>query len=192
MKFYSSFLIFFLIFSCASHHETTNGQALTQLSITELNHSKETFLTKQNLLHLHQVYDLTPSLVSTKIFIDSQKASHPHPQLTLGIEYANWPEGVLADFLFLQMYWHVEAHQQVLVKHRNKFRPYLTKGVELKKLVAYELRNEFLEYYLGAKKTKEIITKMRERIYSPILTTHHKKIHHSLKQLKILPTSLMH
>lgn len=75
------------------------------MSITEVNPNKWTALTRQNLEHLVQIYDLRPILFTKKIFIESRVIPHSHPNLTLNTRYAEYPKKLLSVFVHEQLHW---------------------------------------------------------------------------------------
>ncbi len=75
------------------------------LRMTEVGPNKWTALTRQNLEHLLQIYDLKPFLWTLDIQIQSHVTPHSHPVLTLSTRYAEQPNKLLAAFLHEQLHW---------------------------------------------------------------------------------------
>ena len=102
------FIFFFSLISCSSIQEELHPSGL---EIEEINPNKWTSITKQNLLHLTQVYDLTPFFFTKKIHIQSQIIPSSHPVLLLNTKYAESPDKILAIFLHEQFHWWILKNQ---------------------------------------------------------------------------------
>ncbi|MFP5386590.1 MAG: hypothetical protein ACLGHN_10955 [Bacteriovoracia bacterium] len=162
-----------LLSSCAS---LKPEEERPKLEVTEVNPNKWTAITKQNLLHLSQVYDLDPFLFTRKINIESRVIPHSHPVLTLNTRNAEQPKKILATFLHEEMHWwlvtkkeNVDAAIRDLKKifpkvpaenKRGTYSTYLHLIVNYLELLA-------LEHYLGPKEARAIIrdTMVKGKIY---------------------------
>lgn len=166
------FMLFF-VFGCSSANP---DQSLSELKITEINPNKWTALTKQNLHHLVQVYDLTPLLFTRNIQIQSQVIPTSHPVLTLNTRNAEHPKKLLSSFLHEQFHWWGGMNQEnfkLAVKELKKIYPTApaTKGSgpdsTFVHLIICYLERQALAFYLGDKEAKEIITAImkKDKIY---------------------------
>jgi hypothetical protein len=108
MRFLSIFILFLLV-SCAGQPPAAPKP---MLNIKEVNPNKWTHLTKQNLEHLIQVYDLEPFIFTDLIHIQSRVVPHSHPILTLNSRFAEAPHRLLAVFLHEQLHWWLEKNQE--------------------------------------------------------------------------------
>lgn len=129
------------------------------LTIIELHPNRWTALTRQNLDHLMQVYDLTPFLFTNTVHIQSRVIPHSHPVLTLNSRHAESPNKLLAVFLHEQLHWWLEPKTKDLeraFKDLKRLYPKLpTTGVArdpestyLHLLLCY-LEYKALTHYLG-------------------------------------------
>ena len=166
-------LAILLLSSCSSLRPE---EEKPKLEVTEVNPNKWTAITKQNLLHLTQIYDLDPFLFTRKIYIQSRVIPHSHPVLTLNTRNAENPKKILATFLHEQMHWWLGFRKDKLtaaIQDLKKIFPKVpsenkrgTYSTYLHLIVNYlELRA--LEHYLGSKEAKSIIrsTMLKDKIY---------------------------
>lgn len=111
-----------LLFSCASQVPEKHPSGL---EVVEINPSKWTALTKQNLLHLAQVYDLSPFFFTRRVQIQSQVIPHSHPVLTLNTRHAQNPNKILSVFLHEELHWWLlhkrEAAKAVIKSLKSAF-----------------------------------------------------------------------
>jgi hypothetical protein len=106
-----SFLIFTLLTACATEKAYLKSSAPPMIKITEINPNKWTGLTRQNLNHLFQVYNLSPYIFTNEIIIESKVIPHSHPILTLNTRYAEKPQMLLAVFIHEQLHWWAEIRK---------------------------------------------------------------------------------
>lgn len=157
-----------LFAGCASQKEA----APSGLEIQEVKPDKWTALTRQNILHLAQVYDLGPLLFTKRINIET--GSHPssHPVLTLNTQHAEYPNRLLAQLLHEELHWWTSQRTKEIdlaikdlvkiypkVPHAKNEKPYVT---YLHLIVCYaEFRT--LEHYLGKKEARNILTQSMQK-----------------------------
>jgi hypothetical protein len=109
------FLFLLLLSSCTTKPVAPEIPP-TVFQMTEVNPNKWTALTRQNLDHLMQVYDLTPLLFTLKIQIESQVKSHSHPILTLNTRYAESPKKLFSVFVHEQLHWWIDQNKTKMDK----------------------------------------------------------------------------
>jgi hypothetical protein len=170
-------LIFFIIFSslvgCSTFEE---GLHPSGLDIKEINPNKWTSITKQNLLHLTQVYDLTPVLFTKKIQIQSQIIPSSHPVLSLNTKYAESPDKILAIFLHEQFHWWILKNQirtnlaiielKALYPKAPQTQSSGKDSTYIHIIVCY-LEYAALKYYIGRPKAHNVIREFikKEKLY---------------------------
>ena len=175
-----SFLILFLLTACATPlatNEKKDSGNEPLLYITEVNPSKWTALTRQNLNHLLQVYHLTPLLFTKKVRIESKVIPTSHPVLTLNTRHAEEPFQLLSVFLHEQFHWWMELKSpevSLAMDDLKQLFPELPKeGVAKDRRSTYlHLIICFLEYdslifYLGEKEANKILKDLtyQDKIY---------------------------
>ena len=99
-----TYLFVLLLSGCTSRPQAPSI-AVPMLRLTEVGPNKWTALTRQNLEHLLQIYDLSPYLLTLDIQIQSQVPSHSHPVLTLNTRFAEQPNKLLSAFVHEQLHW---------------------------------------------------------------------------------------
>lgn len=173
MKFIPYLFCLLLLFSCASHREEGHPSGL---EITEVQPNKETYIMKQNMLHLAQVYDLSPFLFTKKIQIQSQVIPHSHPVLTLNTRHADEPKKILSLLLHEELHWWAIKKKpavELAILELKKIYPKapVTRGsgpdsTHLHLIVCY-LELKALGHYLGAKEARLVVTDImkRDKIY---------------------------
>jgi hypothetical protein len=174
MKLSSLILILtLLIWGCASKVEDEHPSGL---NITEVKPNKWTYLMKQNMLHLAQVYDLSPFLYTKKINVESKVIPHSHPVLTLNTRHAENPKKILAMWMHEELHWWMDKNPKATasaVKELKKIYPDAPKGMGatadstfLHLLVCY-LEMRTLALYVGEKESKVIIEDImrKDKIY---------------------------
>ncbi len=171
MKF--CFLILFILIGCASKPEPIHPSGI---EVVEVKPDKWTALTKQNLLHLLQVYDLSPFLYTKQVQIESKVIPHSHPVLTLNTRHSEKPKKILSVFLHEQLHWWLTANQQktdAAIKELKKIYPNapVTKAVgphsTYVHLIVCYLELKALSFYLGKKEGREVISSVMrdDKIY---------------------------
>lgn len=107
-------ILFLLLSGCTSQKAALPEATGTHLKITEINPNKWTALTRQDLEHLLQIYDLAPLIFTYDIHIQSRVIPHSHPILTLNTRYAERPNKLLSVFIHEQLHWWVEGKKSEL------------------------------------------------------------------------------
>lgn len=166
-------LILLLGMSCAQKKPEAHPSGL---DIAEINHNKWTRITKQNLLHLTQVYDLTPFFFTRKIQIESRVIPHSHPILTLNTRHAQNPHKLLSVFLHEELHWWFEKNPEATEKAKADLKKAFPKAPQtgtrgsdstyLHLLVCY-LEMRALGHYIGVKEAKELVSEImsKDKIY---------------------------
>ena len=110
-----TFILLLVLCSCATkpNDPIISGAVIR---ITEVGPNKWTAITRQNLEHLMQVYDLAPLLYTLDIQIQSQVVPHSHPILTLNTRYAEQPNKLLSVFVHEQLHWWGEKNKAEMNK----------------------------------------------------------------------------
>ena len=195
-------LVLITSFACSTGKEPFGHPS--GLVIDEISSSKWTYLVRQNLLQLSQVYDLTPFLFTKKIQIESKVIPHSHPVLTLNTRFAERPSQLLALFLNQQFHWWLKLHPEqtsAAILELKKSLPNapetlsLGKDSTFLKILAGQLEAMALEYYLGHQETQKILTDkiMQEKqdpwIYKVILARGD-ELKTLLRGHRLLPTPL--
>lgn len=162
-----------LLSSCASDKKEIHPSGLM---IEEVNPDKMTALTKQNLLHLAQVYDLSPFLFTKKVRIEQKVIPTPYPVLTINTRNAEKPRNLLSVFLHEELHWWLDKNPKASADAINELKKIYPKAPQtqsygkdstyLHLIVCYlELRT--LEFYLGKKEARNVITDLmkKDKIY---------------------------
>jgi len=184
MKFFVFIFIFITACSPPSLH---TGSPAEQLEITEIDPDKWTVLTKQNIFHLAQVYDLSPLLFTRKIQIDAKATFRSHPILTVNTKYAENPHKLLAKILHEQMLWWLNSKPKEAARGIKELKNFYFKSSQQKtsqkndrylQLMACYLEYRALSFYLGNKHSVKIIKdfiledKLNSWSYTQILLQH--------------------
>lgn len=190
-----------IVLGCAARKEPPHPSGLV---VTETNPNKWTALTKQNLLHLAQVYDLSPFLYTKTIKIESRVIPHSHPVLTLNSRNAEAPKKLLSVFLHEQLHWWLtnnKVQTDLAIKDLKKIYPKapVTKSMGpnstyLHLIVCY-LELKAVSFYLGKKDGREVISSImnKDKIYPWIYNQVLNKdlaIQKIVKKHKLLPPPL--
>lgn len=190
-----------IVLGCAARKEPPHPSGLV---VTETNPNKWTALTKQNLLHLAQVYDLSPFLYTKTIKIESRVIPHSHPVLTLNSRNAEAPKKLLSVFLHEQLHWWLtnnKVQTDLAIKELKKIYPKapVTKSMGpnstyLHLIVCY-LELKAVSFYLGKKEGREVISSIMNKdkiypwIYNQVLNKDF-AIQKIVKKHKLLPPPL--
>lgn len=146
------------------------------IEVEEVSPDKWTAMTKQNLLHLTQVYDISPFLFTRKVRIEPSGIPHSHPVLTLNTRNAENPYLLLSVFLHEEFHWwlHIKPlPTQEGIKELKKIYPkapvtlsYGKDTTYLHLIICY-LEFRALEFYLGKVKAREVIKELmtKEKLY---------------------------
>ncbi len=167
------------------------------LIVTEIKPNRDSAIMKQNVLHLAQVYDLSPFLYTKIIQIKTDAIPQSHPVLTLNINYTKYPNKILASLLHEEFHWWAVMNKlgltQSLVELKKIFPGRtLTEYVHL--FVCY-LEYEAVKYYIGEKSTKEIFQdfirkeNLRPWLYSQVLV-HETLLKKIFSKNKLIPNPL--
>lgn len=163
------FVVLIGLFGCASKENETHQSGLV---VSEAVPNKISALTKQNLLHLAQVYDLSPFLFTKRIVIQSKVVPHSYPVLMLNTTHAEQPNKLLANFLHEEIHWWLMANKQkanLAVLDLKKVYPKVpfTKvngpySTYLHLIVCY-VELKALSSYIGKTEARKIITAAMKR-----------------------------
>jgi hypothetical protein len=162
-----------LFWGCATKPEEVTPLGL---EILEIAPNKWTALTKQNMLHLAQVYDLRPMLFTKKIHIQSQVVPHSHPVLTINTRNAENPKKILSVWLHEELHWWAlqkSRNVNLAMKELKKIYPKapVTKSngpdSTFLHLIICHLELKALGFFVGNKEAREIITEImkKDKIY---------------------------
>lgn len=167
-------LISIFIWSCSS--KKAQDLHPSGLVVHEIEPNKWTLITKQNLLHLAQVYDLSPFLYTKKVNIQSKVIPHSHPVLTLNTRNAENPKKILATFLHEELHWWMDKNSKntdLAILELKKIypkapvvNPKMKNSTWLHLMVCY-LELQALEFYLGKKEARGLVTNTmkKDKIY---------------------------
>jgi len=156
-------LLVLFILGCSSSQEVQHPSGL---EVNEITPNKLTLITKQNLLHLTQVYDLAPFFYTKKIHIQSRIIPFSHPILTINTKYADYPEKILAIFLHEQFHWWILKNQirtNLAIVELKALYPKAPvtqsagKDSTFTHLIVCHLEYSALKYLIGKQKAKKII-----------------------------------
>lgn len=167
----NQFLIVLLIlfWGCSTPQPESHPSGLM---ITEINPDKATALTKQNLLQLSQVYDLSPFYFTKKIHIQSKVVSHSHPVLVLNTKNAEFPKKLLSAFIHEEIHWWLTENKNrstPAIKDLQKIYPKVpvTKGQNARStylhLIVCYIELKALSSYLGKEEGRKIITSIMKK-----------------------------
>ena len=191
----------FLLGSCASKVQETTPLGL---EIVEVTPNKWTAITKQNMLHLAQVYDLRPFLYTKKILIQSQVIPHSHPVLTINTRHAEDPKKILSVWLHEELHWWALQNSKnisLAIKELEKIYPKapVTKSSGSNStflhLIICHLELKALGFYLGDIEARQVITDIMKKdkiypwIYYQILYKDH-AIKRLVKKYNLIPPPL--
>lgn len=197
MKWLIYFLMVLLV-SCASQ-ETRITEIPAGLDLIEVNPDKGTAFIRQNIIHLAQVFDLSPVLFSKKIQIKTGKADHGAGEFVrVNTIYANEPYKVLAQLLHGEFHQWAKLNEAKLSEATQVLkRNYPNANKEtLHHLFIVYLEYAVLTHYLGEKESLKIMNdfirgdKAHSFLYSEVLVK--KRIFRSiLVNKKLLPRPLV-
>lgn len=202
-KLINTLLVSLLLSGCAS--QPNQEELPLGLEVSEVRGNRRTAVMKQNVLHLAQVYDLTPFLYSKKIEITSEAQSKAFPVITLNARFSEKPNKILSQWLHEEMHWWVRQHPEQMkaaIRELNKVWPKVPPEGRVKSatatyshLIICWLEQEALTFYLGKTNARNILREFikKDRIYpwsnSQVLNQGHviKKVVH---RHKLLPPPL--
>jgi hypothetical protein len=157
------FLIFFIL-GCSS--EEVVSPYSFDLEITELDPNKWSAMTKQNLIHLVQIYEISPFIFTKKVNIQTGAKSDSHLVLTLSTKHAENPKKILADFLHEQFHWMLKTNLKKTKRAAEELKhvyplALLTQSVTndliYHHLIIYYLEFRALQLFLGTNEAKVIV-----------------------------------
>lgn len=202
MKYWPLILVCTVLFwGCATKEPES---APLGLEIVEITPNKWTAITKQNMLHLAQVYDLRPFLFTKKIHLQSQVIPHSHPVLTINTRNAENPKKILSVWLHEELHWWALQNSKnvnLAIKELKKIYPQApaTKSSgdnsTFLHLIICHLELKALSFYLGDKEAREVITDIMKKdkiypwIYYQILYKDH-AIKRLVRKYKLIPAPL--
>lgn len=152
--------------------------------VHEIQPNKWTALTKQNLLHLAQVYDLSPLLFTKQVNVNTNAKTHSHPILTLNTHYSEHPNRLLSQFLHEELHWWIEIKKVEVdkaIKELVKIYPKVPVAKNEKAYSTYQhliicfIELKTLSAYLGDKEARAVLNyKMKKDknypwVYSQVL-----------------------
>ncbi len=190
-----------LLWGCATKKPES---APLGLEIVEITPNKWTAITKQNMLHLAQVYDLRPFLFTKKIHLQSQVIPHSHPVLTINTRNAENPKKLLSVWLHEELHWWTVQNSKnvnLAIRELKKIYPNApaTKSSGANStflhLIVCHLELKALGFYVGDKESREIITDVMKKdkiypwIYYQILYKDH-AIKRIVRKYKLIPPPL--
>lgn len=150
-------LILLFVAACA----TNRAQIVPEgLKITEVHPSKKTALVTQNLLHLNQVYDLEPLLLTREIKVQDKALATATPVLTLDTRFAEEPNKLLSLWLHQLMELWLKAHPtevEAAVGQLNKIYTRIPPPDTHRTMLACYLEYQALIFYLGEAQARSVI-----------------------------------
>jgi hypothetical protein len=155
-------MIMMLVVSCATRPTEKMAEGL---QIIELVPDKRTALVTQNLLQLHQIYELEPLLFTREIRVTSSPLpTPPESGILLDTRYSDEPNKLLASWLHeLMRFWlntKSERLAPVVTELHRQFPALRTPGQQEKRtlqLVACFLEYKALSHFLGEKEARAIV-----------------------------------
>jgi hypothetical protein len=184
MKVIISYLFILIIaLGCSSNRIEEHPSGL---DIVELHPNKLTGITKQNILHLSQVYDLRPFLFSKNIQIESGVRNQSHPVIQINTKHAENPQRLLSIFLHEQLHWWLKANKNLTLALKDVKKAYPKTRTHLHlELIACYLELRTLNYYLGEKEGRMVISQImkKDRTYPWV---YHEVLGKNLKISKIV------
>ncbi len=200
-KYFILFFIGILLYGCASEKNETR---ISGLDIKEVKPSKWTALVKQNILHLAQIYDLSPFLYTKDIMIQSEGNTHSLPMLTIDTRNAEKPHKLLAQLLHEEFHHWARLEKvriDLAVKELKKIYKTLPKGEKKNPTNTYHhliicyLEFKALSSFLGRKPASILIIetmkkdKMYPWVYGEVLRNG-QAIEKIMARNNLLPSSL--
>ncbi|HXH74328.1 MAG TPA: hypothetical protein VNJ08_05140 [Bacteriovoracaceae bacterium] len=197
-------IILSILIGCAAHKvETVNTHGL---EITEVSPDKQTAITKQNLYHLAQVYELEPFLFAKKIRINAIEEPGPSNILTVHTRYANQPNKLLSQWLHAELHFWARLNAKKMAAAIQELKTlYPNPSLESKPgdnysifphLIICFLEFEALAYFLGKNQAISIITdfmkddKILPWTYSQVLTNSD-PIRKIIEKYELMPAPLI-
>jgi hypothetical protein len=151
--------LWILIFLIGCSTTKPPSDLVVDLTIEEVRADKGSALTKQNLIHLSQVYHLEPFLYTKRIRIESKGKVQSHPVLTLNTIHAEHPHKLLGQWLHQEFYWYLKLQDKAFQKSLTSFKknfPGKTKQDYTELAVSF-LEYESLIHFLEKKEAHRVI-----------------------------------
>lgn len=173
----ATFLFIFILLGCSSpaptpslrNNQSTGPVKSQVLEIYEVNPSKATALTKQNLYQMIQIYDLSRFLYTHRVKIQEDVPPRSHPILTINTDFSDSPNKIMAQWLHQQFHWWANSRPKSVwraIGELKKVYPEVPgNSEEEKKQVYLHFIINYLEFrtlgkHLGYHQTHRIITEM--------------------------------
>lgn len=153
-------MLILLILSACSSHEPVPYDGLI---IGERNPDKFTYISRQNLHQLEQIYNLKAFSFQRNIVIDSQAKDHKYldgdSAIILNSTHFNNPQKLLAAWLHEEFHWWARSQEKELIPVLNTLKKYYPKSSQATRLhlVVSYLEYEALRFYLEDKEARLII-----------------------------------
>lgn len=159
-----AFLLLFFVAACATQAPPA---PVEDLQISELHPDKRTHLTKQNLRHLAQVYDLRPFMFVRNIQVTNAPAPHMTDLLVLTTGHAESPNKLLTHWLHEELHFWVVLNKErtaAAAKELKKIYPTAPreqlpgdKVSPYTHLIVCYLEYQALAFYVGKKEARSIL-----------------------------------
>ncbi len=156
--------------SCSSYR---NHKIPDKIEIIENHPDKKTALTKQNLKHLTQIYDLEPFLFVKKIQIGNKLLPLTFKMLAIDTQFSTHPNKLLSRFLHTELHiWIAKNKTKTMAAMRDLKKIYLKVPNEIlpndkidnyRHLIVCFLEYEALKFYIGEKEASLIISEFMKR-----------------------------
>lgn len=163
-------LMLLILSACSSHRPLPYDG----LIISERNPDKFTYISRQNLQHLEQVYNLKAFSFQRNVVVDSQAKDHKYHQedtsIVLSSSYFENPQKLLAAWLHEEFHWWARIHEKELMPVLDALKKYFPKSSQTGRLhlVISYLEYEALRFYLEDKEARLVINnKIKKDKYFP-------------------------
>lgn len=176
------------------------------LEITEIEPDKKTAITKQNLQHLEQVYELQPFLFLKKVSISSTDSPPTTAMLNIGTRFAHKPNKLLSQLLHEQLHVWLRLNTSktaFALAELKKIYPRIPSETRAQDrfsvyphLIVCYLEYEALTFYLGRKQATQILTELMRKdkilpwVYFQVLKKNF-AIKQIVKRYELLPPPLI-
>ena len=154
-----SFIFAFILSACSSHEPVPYDGLL----MSERNPDKFTFLSRQNLYHLEQIYNLKTFSYQRNIIFDSRKKDHVYNSqdhaIVLNTAYSDNPQLLLSAWLHEEFHWWAQTNEKELLPALNELKKYYPKSSQTTRkhiLITY-LEFEALSFYLEEREAKSVL-----------------------------------
>ncbi len=189
-------LIFLFLFSCAKN--SVNQKTPLPFSINEIKPTKLSALTRQNLIHLAQVYELSPFIFNKSITIESSESFDFKNSILISEKFAENPDQLLVHFLDQQIRWMILNSKNKINPLRSEFsKIFFSKKrfgrmpISAEEVISNFYLKQSLTYLLGNSSGEEqfkIYLKRRKKIIIDLFILKNKEqLKQLLKNHKMLP-----